>query len=74
MVEMLVRRNADICFVQETRFRGSGSRIFGESDQKYKLWWSGETTSKGGVGIFVKEKLVENVIKVERPRTDIMKL
>ena len=32
----------------------------------YKLFWIGNTTGTGGVGIFLAERLVENVVNVNR--------
>ena len=71
---MLGRRKVDVCCVPETRFKGNGCRFFGDGSERYKLWWSGEITSRGGVGVFVKEEIVKNVIEVERPSTNIIKL
>ena len=33
---------------------------------KYKFWWSGSEEGRNGVGIIVKEDLVEKVIEVKR--------
>ena len=47
VVEMLARRNMDICCVQETRYRGAGSKTIGcgketissgESETRWTKW------------------------------------
>lgn len=38
VVEALYRRKVDICCLQETRWKGSGTRHLGRSDQMYKLF------------------------------------
>ena len=48
VVEMLGRRNVDICCLQEVRYKGQITKIFG-SEHKYKFWWSGGTESGNGV-------------------------
>ena len=35
-------------------------------DFKYKLYWKGEETDRGGVGLMVKHYLVESVMEVRR--------
>ncbi len=74
VVEMLGRRKIDICCTQEVKFKGQGCKNYGTENEKYKLWWSGETTAAAGVGILVKEDLVEDVIEVERKSSRIMKI
>ena len=74
VTEMLGRRNADVCCIQETQYKGNGCKILGDGDERYKLWWSGEKTSRGGVGILVRDRLIGNVIQVERPSAAFMKV
>ena len=66
VVETLTRRNIDICCLQETRWKGSGARMISGKDSNYKLFWIGNTRGIGGVGIFLKQSLVENVFEVTR--------
>ena len=40
--------------------------------QRYKLWWSGNDTRTGGVGISVKEKICGNVVEVRRKSDRMM--
>ena len=38
----------------------------GTSGRRYKLWWSGNDSGFGEVGILVKEEISGNVVKVRR--------
>ena len=50
VTEMLYRRGAAVCCVHEVQYRGAGCRIVGDSDERYKFWWSGEkNTERKGV-------------------------
>ena len=66
VVSMLKRRHADLCCVQEVRYKNGGSTTIGTGDEKYKLWYSGNEVGSRGVGIFLCQDLVENVIEVVR--------
>ena len=75
VVEMLGRRKVDICCVQEVQYRGEGCRVFGEGEDRYKFWWSGEKKDKrGGVGLLVREDLVQDVMEIQRLTTRIMSI
>jgi len=65
-VEALAERRLDVACVQETRWRGSGCRLFGAIGKRYKLFWMGSKAKTDGVGIFIAEKWVDSVVSVER--------
>ena len=65
-MEVLADRKIDVACVQETRWRGSGCRLFGAIGKRYKLFWMGSKAKTGGVGILVAEKWVGSVVTVER--------
>jgi exonuclease III len=65
VVEMLARRSVYFCCVQEVQYKGTGCRVFGSGEEKYKFWWSGEKNRAGGVGVLVRDEVVEDVIEVE---------
>jgi len=65
-VEALAERRMDVACVQEVRWRGSGSRLFGAIGKRYKLFWMGSKAKSDGVGIFVAEKWVDSVVSIER--------
>ena len=62
VVKMLARRNVDICCVQETRYRGTGSKTIESGTEKYRLCWSRNKTGLNGEGILVHEEMVEDLI------------
>jgi len=66
LVEALVDTEVDVGCVQETRWKGSGCRFFGAQGKGYKLFWMGGKDRFDGVGMFVAEKWMDSVVKVER--------
>ena len=62
----LLKRNVDLCCLQEVRWRGCGARLIGVLGRRYKLWWSGNQEWHGGLGVLVKEELYYKVVKVRR--------
>ena len=74
VVEMLARRQIDICAVQEVRYKGQGNRMFGDGEERYKFWWSGGESKIGGVAVMVRENWVENIIEVVRIDERMMKV
>jgi len=56
----------DVSCIQETRWRGSGCTFFGAQGKRFKLFWMGAKDRSDGVGVFVAEKWVDSVVKVER--------
>jgi hypothetical protein len=45
----------------------------GALDSLYKLWWKGDDGT-GGVGVMVKEDLMEKVLEVRRKSARVMKI
>ena len=52
--------------LQEVRYKNVGVRKLRGGDFEYKLYWIGEETGRGGVGLMVKHDLVESVMEVRR--------
>ena len=71
---MLERRSADICAVQEVRYKGRGSTTITAADCKYKFYYSGNDSRTHGVGLFIRDVLMENVFSVEYYSDRIMKV
>ena len=69
VVEMLERRSVDVCCVQEVRWRGASVRFVEGRRARYKLFWIGNSTGYGGVGIFIAEKWIDKVIDVKRVKS-----
>ena len=63
---MLGRRKIFICCIQEVRYRNEGTTTIGTEDEKKNLWYSGNNAASGGVGILVRQDMVQNVVEVER--------
>ena len=72
IVEMLERRSVDVCCVQEVRWRGASVRFVEGRRARYKLFWIGNSTGYGGVGIFIAEKWIDKVIDVKRVNDHII--
>ncbi|ESN94376.1 hypothetical protein HELRODRAFT_164209 [Helobdella robusta] len=65
VVEELQRRMVDVAALQEVRWKGEGTRFVGAKGGRYKLWWKGDDGT-GGVGVMVREELLEQVLEVRR--------
>jgi hypothetical protein len=74
VVDMLHRRRVDVCCVQEVRYKGSGTTTVGGGEEKYKFWYSGNKDGRGGVGIFVRYGLVEDVVQVVRTSDQVIRI
>jgi hypothetical protein len=72
VVKALYRRKVDICCVQESRWKGSGARVFGSGDSKYKFFWQGCKEGSAGVGVLVMAKWMDKVIEVKRLSERVM--
>ena len=58
VVDVFERSGVDIGCLQEIRYGGQGTRLYRDKE-KYKFWWRGSEQGRNGVGIMVKEDLVE---------------
>ena len=74
IVNMLARRKIMVCCAQEVQYKGHGCRMFGDGEDKYKLWWSGEMDRAGGVGVLVREECMGDVVEVSRVTPRILKI
>ena len=64
VADQLWKRRVDVCGVHETRWKGESTRFVGARGRRYKFWGGGEW----GVGVMVKEDLVEQVCEVRHRR------
>ena len=75
VADMLRRRGVDICCVQEVQYKGNASMMVGGGGDGFKLWWAGEQGQRrGGVGVMMREEMMDKVVKVERVSPRIMKI
>nr|GEV70626.1 hypothetical protein [Tanacetum cinerariifolium] len=66
--DTLGRHKVDIACFQETKWKGSRAR----EGNGYKLWYSGSSTARNGVGVMVARRLKENVVRMTRRSDRIM--
>ena len=69
LADMMERRNIDILCLQETKWKGSKARNIGG---KCKLFYKGADARKNGIGIVVREELIESVREVKRVSDRLM--
>ncbi|XP_065318928.1 craniofacial development protein 2-like [Gordionus sp. m RMFG-2023] len=72
VVDVLHRRHIDACCIQETSWKGNGTRMIGKTNEKYKFFWQGGNDGNPGVGVLVAENLVDKVVEVRRLDNQIM--
>ena len=72
VAETLERREIDVCCIQEAGWRGEGARHIDGRSKQFKLFWTGNSSGHGGVGIMVAEKWIEKVIAVNRVNDRLM--
>ena len=67
VADALERRKVKVCCVQETRWKGEGTRILRtKTGGKYKLFWKGCSEGVSGVGVIVSEEFIDKVVEVTR--------
>ncbi|ESO00357.1 hypothetical protein HELRODRAFT_175767 [Helobdella robusta] len=71
VVEELQRRKVDVAALQEIRWKVEGTKFVGAKGGRYKLWWKG-VDGTGGVGVMVREELVEKVLEVRRKSNGVI--
>ena len=64
VVETVSRRGVDLCCLQETSWKKDGVKQIVGKDSRFKMFWSGNDTGTGGVGILLAEKWWERVFEV----------
>ncbi|XP_071687064.1 uncharacterized protein [Rutidosis leptorrhynchoides] len=68
LVDTLIKRKVDILCVQETRWRGEEAVCIDD----YKLWFSGFSVARNGVGIIIGRPYRDHVVGVDRFSDRIM--
>jgi exonuclease III len=53
VLEVMNRRQLDICCLQETRFIGEGTEMYHGKGGEYKLYLNGDANENAGVGVMV---------------------
>ena len=71
LVDVMQRRKIMVLCVQETKWKGKSTRKLGEG---YKVYYTGESTRRNGVGIILHPELQESVTEVNRVSDRLMGL
>ncbi|XP_021835669.1 uncharacterized protein [Spinacia oleracea] len=72
VVEVMRRRRVNILCLQETKWVGNKAREI--SPWSYKLWYSGKTRGRNGVGILIDREYIDDVVDVSRKSDRIMSI
>ena len=72
IVETITRRNVDLCYVQEVRWRGASARYITGKDSRYKFFRVGNDQGTSGIGVLLAEKWVDKVYDIKRVSDRIM--
>jgi exonuclease III len=60
----MIRRRVNILCVQETKWKGQKTNEV--EDTGFKLWYTGTTANKNGVGIVLDKSLKDGVVDIKR--------
>jgi exonuclease III len=60
----MIRRRVNILCVQETKWKGQKAKEV--EDTGFKLWYTGTTANKNGVGIMLDKSLKDGVVDIKR--------
>ena len=71
VADMLKRRRVEIACVQETKWKGNKARKIREG---YKLYYSGASMSRNGVGIILHSEWQDKILEVKRKSYRVMSL
>jgi exonuclease III len=64
LVDIAIRRRVNILCVQETKWKGQKAKEVEGSG--FKLWYTGKTSGRNGVGILINKSLKDGVVDVRR--------
>jgi exonuclease III len=64
IVDTMIRRRVNILCVQETKWKGQKAKEV--EDTGFKLWYTGNTSTKNGVGIVLDKSLKDEVVDIKR--------
>jgi exonuclease III len=70
IVDTMIRRRVNILCVHETKWKGKKTKEV--EDTGFKLWYTGITTNKNGVGIMLNKSLKDEVVDIKRQENIII--
>jgi exonuclease III len=59
----MIRRRVNILCIQETKWKGQKAKEV--EDTGFKLWYTGNTSAKNGVGIVLDKSLKDGVVDIK---------
>jgi exonuclease III len=64
VVDTMIRRRVNILCVQETKWKGQKAKEV--EDTGFKLWYTGNTSTKNGVGVVLDKSLKVGMVDIKR--------
>jgi hypothetical protein len=64
VVDIMIRRRVNILCVQEMKWKGQKAKEV--EDTGFKIWYTGNTSTKNGVGIVLDKSLKDGVVDIKR--------
>jgi exonuclease III len=64
IVDTMIRQRVNILCIQETKRKGQKAKEV--EDTGFKLWYTGTTINKNGVGIVLNKSLKDGVVDIKR--------
>jgi exonuclease III len=64
VVDTMIRQRVNILYVQETKWKGQKAKEV--EDTGFKLWYTGNTATKNGVGVVLDKSLKDGVVDIRR--------
>jgi exonuclease III len=69
IVDTMIRWRVNILCVQETKWKGQKAKV---EDIGFKLWYTGNTSTKNDVGIVLDKSLKDGVVDIKRQEDKII--
>jgi exonuclease III len=63
VVDTMIRRRVNILCVQEIKWKGQKAKEV--EDTSFKLWYTGNTSTKNGIGIVLNKSLKDGVANIK---------
>jgi exonuclease III len=63
VVDIMIRRRVNILCVQETKWKGQKAKEV--KDTSFKLWYTGNTSTKNGVGIVLDKSFKDGMMDIK---------
>jgi hypothetical protein len=70
VVDTIIRQHVNIFCIQETKWKGQ--KVKEVKDTVFKLWYTGNTSTKNGVGIVFDKSLKDGVVDIKRQEDKII--